>query len=140
MSSESKLSVSACLFIEGSGDTFLKFTVFVRNVTTIESKVVKMNHQFKIFRDMSFRPVLSTAVILKIVQTDLINTEKGQSNILQPSLSLTKGSNSATLLDSLRSKENRVANKGWMTSENRTQQEVALVQCISVGAKHVDVE
>lgn len=76
LTSQCKLSVSTSLFVKRSCDSLLKLAVGISHISSIESKIVQMDHQLKILRNVTFGPVLRTTVILQIVQTDLVNAQK----------------------------------------------------------------
>eukprot|EP00980_Cylindrotheca_fusiformis_P031764 scaffold26910_cov127-Cylindrotheca_fusiformis.AAC.1 len=59
-----QLALSTRFFVKGPGNAFLKFTGRVGNVSSIKTQIVQMNHQFKVFGDMIFRPIFRKAMIL----------------------------------------------------------------------------
>ena len=57
MRSQRELPVASSLFIEGTSHTLLKFAVRIGDVAALVAKIVEMNHELKVFRDMVLTPV-----------------------------------------------------------------------------------
>lgn len=128
--SQGQFALSTCLFVKGSRDALLKFTGRVDNVSSIKSKIVQVNHQFKVFRDMIFGPIFGKTVILQIPQADLIDAQEGNSNVLQPLLGFAECPNAATLTERLTSQKDRLSHQRRMAPQNGAQQVMALIQSI----------
>ena len=116
----------------------LELAVRIRDVPSVETETVQMNHQLKIFRDVIFGPVFSASVVAQIVQPNLIYGKERQPDVLQPSLSFSERANTTALLDSLASQEDGMPHQRRVTSKDAAKQEVPLVQSIGVNRKHVD--
>jgi hypothetical protein len=49
---KSELAVTPGFFVECTRNALLEFTIWIVHVSTVETQVVQVNHQFKIFRDV----------------------------------------------------------------------------------------
>ena len=139
MGSQGELAMTASFLIKCSRHTLLKFTSWIGNVSTVVANIVEVNHQLEIFRHVAFRPVLRSQTSVQVAETNLVDREERQTNVLQPTLGIAQVTHTATLLDCLTAQEDGVADKRRMTAKDGGEKEVSLVQSISIGFNQVEV-
>jgi hypothetical protein len=75
-----------------------------------------MDHELKVLRDVTFRPVLDAILGLQVREPNLVDGKKVQANAFQPLLRLAQGTDTSTLFDSFPPEKNGMANKRWVAS------------------------
>ena len=130
--SEGELAVTACLLVEGSGDALLELAVGVGAVSSVESEVIKVDHEFKVFRHVVLGPVFDAVLGLQVTEADLVNGEERQPDVTEPALRLAQGAHAAALFDRLGPQKDAVTDQRGVAPQDGRQEKVALIESVGI--------